>query len=286
MVRYGELDGAVVLVTGAGRGIGKGIALGFGQQRSVVVVNDVTEDVRRARRSMRSCRPADARRSPSRTSATPTPAVRSSPDVDRAPWPARRPRRERRASTRSRRSSTCRRRRGSACSARTSGRSSIAASRPPATWPSAAAARSSSSARPPANETYAEQTHYAAAKAGLQMLAFGMAWELGPLGVRTNVVHPGWIETELNREYLWSDPTLRERVVRQIRSDGRASPTMSPASSSGSAPTRRGTSTVPRSRSTAGSSSDASRRDVARGAGAAAPDAGHHEALPGHARAR
>jgi NAD(P)-dependent dehydrogenase (short-subunit alcohol dehydrogenase family) len=48
------------------------------------------------------------------------------------------------------------------------------------------------------------------------MLAFGMAWELGPLGVRTNVVHPGWIETELNREYLWSDPTLRERVVRQI----------------------------------------------------------------------
>jgi NAD(P)-dependent dehydrogenase (short-subunit alcohol dehydrogenase family) len=69
---------------------------------------------------------------------------------------------------------------------------------------------------PAATETYAEQTHYAAAKAGLQMLAFGMAWELGPMGVRTNVLHPGWIETELNREYLWSDPTLRERVVRQI----------------------------------------------------------------------
>ena len=48
------------------------------------------------------------------------------------------------------------------------------------------------------------------------MLAYGMAWELGPLGIRTNVVHPGWIETELNREFLWSDPTLRERVVRQI----------------------------------------------------------------------
>ncbi len=60
------------------------------------------------------------------------------------------------------------------------------------------------------------QVNYAAAKAGLQMLAYGMAWELGPLGVRTNIVHPGWIETELNREYLWSDPTLRERNVRQI----------------------------------------------------------------------
>jgi NAD(P)-dependent dehydrogenase (short-subunit alcohol dehydrogenase family) len=68
-------------------------------------------------------------------------------------------------------------------------------------------------ASPAAEETYAGQTHYAASKAGVQMLAWGMAWELGPLGVRTNVVHPGWIETELNRKYLWSDPELRERVV-------------------------------------------------------------------------
>jgi NAD(P)-dependent dehydrogenase (short-subunit alcohol dehydrogenase family) len=69
---------------------------------------------------------------------------------------------------------------------------------------------------PAAEETYVGQTHYAAAKAGLAMLAYGMAWELGPLGVRTNLVAPGWIETELNREYLWSEPDLRERVVRQI----------------------------------------------------------------------
>jgi NAD(P)-dependent dehydrogenase (short-subunit alcohol dehydrogenase family) len=69
---------------------------------------------------------------------------------------------------------------------------------------------------PAAVETYEGQTHYAAAKAGLQMLAFGLAWELGQSGVRTNLVSPGWIETELNREYLWSEPDLRERVVRQI----------------------------------------------------------------------
>ena len=69
---------------------------------------------------------------------------------------------------------------------------------------------------PACNETYQDQTHYATAKAGLQMLAWGMAWELGPLGIRTNIVHPGWIETELNREYLWADPGLRERVVAQI----------------------------------------------------------------------
>jgi NAD(P)-dependent dehydrogenase (short-subunit alcohol dehydrogenase family) len=69
---------------------------------------------------------------------------------------------------------------------------------------------------PAAVETYEGQTHYAAAKAGLQMLAFGLAWELGGAGVRTNLVSPGWIETELNREYLWSEPDLRERVVRQI----------------------------------------------------------------------
>ncbi|MGA3219268.1 MAG: SDR family NAD(P)-dependent oxidoreductase [Acidimicrobiales bacterium] len=65
-------------------------------------------------------------------------------------------------------------------------------------------------------DAYAGQSLYCASKAGLQMLAMSMAWEWGPLGVRTNVVQPGWIETELNREYLWSDPALRQRVLNVI----------------------------------------------------------------------
>lgn len=65
-------------------------------------------------------------------------------------------------------------------------------------------------------DAYAGQSLYCASKAGLQMLAMSMAWEWGPLGVRTNVVQPGWIETELNREYLWSSPDVRERVVNVI----------------------------------------------------------------------
>ena len=69
---------------------------------------------------------------------------------------------------------------------------------------------------PAAREAYASQVHYSAAKAGLQMLALGMAWELGPLGIRTNIVHPGWIETELNREYLWENPTALDGILKQI----------------------------------------------------------------------
>jgi NAD(P)-dependent dehydrogenase (short-subunit alcohol dehydrogenase family) len=68
---------------------------------------------------------------------------------------------------------------------------------------------------PGAVDTYDAQSAYCASKAGLQMLAMGMAWEWGPLGVRTNVVQPGWIETSLNRKYL-SETDVRERVTKEI----------------------------------------------------------------------
>lgn len=68
---------------------------------------------------------------------------------------------------------------------------------------------------PASTNVYDAQTAYSASKAGLHMLAMGMAWELGPLGVRTNVVEPGWIETSLNRKYL-SDADVRDRIIKQI----------------------------------------------------------------------
>ena len=68
---------------------------------------------------------------------------------------------------------------------------------------------------PGAVDAYDAQTAYCVSKAGLAMLAMGMAWEWGPLGVRTNVVQPGWIETSLNRRYL-SEADVRDRVAKQI----------------------------------------------------------------------
>jgi 3-oxoacyl-[acyl-carrier protein] reductase len=44
------------------------------------------------------------------------------------------------------------------------------------------------------------QANYAAAKAGLQGLTKTLAIELGPLGITTNAVAPGFIETEMTKE--------------------------------------------------------------------------------------
>lgn len=42
------------------------------------------------------------------------------------------------------------------------------------------------------------QTHYCATKGGVQLLAAGMALELGPLGITVNCIAPGWIHTDIN----------------------------------------------------------------------------------------
>lgn len=44
----------------------------------------------------------------------------------------------------------------------------------------------------------ATQTHYCATKGGLQLLAAGMAIELGAHGITVNCIAPGWIHTDIN----------------------------------------------------------------------------------------
>ncbi|MGY0486154.1 SDR family NAD(P)-dependent oxidoreductase [Streptomyces sp. WG-D5] len=52
---------------------------------------------------------------------------------------------------------------------------------------------------------------YAVAKAGLGALARAAATEWGPLGVRTNVVEPGFVPVERNA-HRWREPAARARV--------------------------------------------------------------------------
>ena len=44
--------------------------------------------------------------------------------------------------------------------------------------------------------------HYVASKGGLRMLARSMAKELAPFGITVNLVAPGTVETDLNRQAL------------------------------------------------------------------------------------
>ncbi len=53
-----------------------------------------------------------------------------------------------------------------------------------------------------------QQAHYCASKAGINLLVKSMAISLGPYGITCNAVLPGTVETDINRTAL-ADPTTR-----------------------------------------------------------------------------
>jgi 3-oxoacyl-[acyl-carrier protein] reductase len=54
--------------------------------------------------------------------------------------------------------------------------------------------------------------HYAAAKGGVMQLAKSMALELAPTGVTVNLIAPGTIETDLNRDFLSEGGNRRAKL--------------------------------------------------------------------------
>jgi NAD(P)-dependent dehydrogenase (short-subunit alcohol dehydrogenase family) len=57
---------------------------------------------------------------------------------------------------------------------------------------------------------------YCASKGGLKMLAKCLALELGPKGIRVNLVAPGWVDAGLTRHNLEKNPALRAEMESQI----------------------------------------------------------------------
>lgn len=55
-------------------------------------------------------------------------------------------------------------------------------------------------------------SHYAATKGALIALAKSLAAELGPRGIRTNVVAPGWVDTDMCTGIL-DDPVKRQKII-------------------------------------------------------------------------
>jgi glucose 1-dehydrogenase/3-oxoacyl-[acyl-carrier protein] reductase len=64
------------------------------------------------------------------------------------------------------------------------------------------------------------RTHYAPTKLGLEALTRNMSAEMTPLGIRVNCVHPGLIDTDMTA-WVMKDPAILPNVLGQI-SMGRA----------------------------------------------------------------
>lgn len=58
-------------------------------------------------------------------------------------------------------------------------------------------------------------SHYATSKGGMISFTKSMAWELGPFGITTNSVAPGWVDTEMNDE-VFADKSYKEKVRKDI----------------------------------------------------------------------
>jgi glucose 1-dehydrogenase/3-oxoacyl-[acyl-carrier protein] reductase len=59
------------------------------------------------------------------------------------------------------------------------------------------------------------RTHYAPAKLGLEALTRNMSAEVTPLGIRVNCVHPGYVETDMTK-WIRDVPGARDAVLGQI----------------------------------------------------------------------
>jgi len=59
------------------------------------------------------------------------------------------------------------------------------------------------------------RTHYAPAKLGIEALTRNMSAEMTPLGIRINAVHPGFIATDMTA-WIMKDPNVLPNIVAQI----------------------------------------------------------------------
>jgi len=59
------------------------------------------------------------------------------------------------------------------------------------------------------------RTHYAPAKLGLEALTRNVSAEMAPLGIRVNCVHPGFIATSMT-EWILNSPDILPEIVKQI----------------------------------------------------------------------